>query len=294
MISGFVTIAVGDIWYYKLAYNLLLSYRLHSRSDIPFAIIADAENEYTRHFDKTIILSNPSKSYLDKITMLSIPPFDRNIFIDADCLAYNDLNKFWDYCPDSGVSCFGRSLSLDSTEGWFEFNDIGKYKDKVTFIPQMHGGVIFFHNDDKTKNIYTLSKIIAKQYGNFKFKYFSKPADEPIMALAMAVNGIHPVEIDLNGENKLFLFYPTAKKIKCNILKGLLSYKRSNGKWIDNVILLHWQNCNTQKPSYKIEVDSLHRKKHSYIQSTLIKAAYLYRKGVWKIKYLYCRLIEDV
>ena len=47
MEKGFVTLAVGDERYYKLAFNLLLSYRYHNKSSIPFAIIADRKNKYT-------------------------------------------------------------------------------------------------------------------------------------------------------------------------------------------------------------------------------------------------------
>lgn len=75
--------------------------------------------------------------------MLNNPPFDENIFIDADCLVYKDINRYWDYFPEKGVTCFGKALPLTSHKGWFEIGDIGEYKEKISFIPQMHGGVIF-------------------------------------------------------------------------------------------------------------------------------------------------------
>lgn len=37
--TGFVTLAVGDDRYYKLAANLLQSYRLNGNCDAPFAIL---------------------------------------------------------------------------------------------------------------------------------------------------------------------------------------------------------------------------------------------------------------
>ena len=45
--KGFVTIATGQERYYKLARNLLHSYRLFAKDPFPFAIISDRENEYT-------------------------------------------------------------------------------------------------------------------------------------------------------------------------------------------------------------------------------------------------------
>lgn len=38
--KGFVTIATGQEWYYKLAVNLLHSYRRNTTHPFPFAIIA--------------------------------------------------------------------------------------------------------------------------------------------------------------------------------------------------------------------------------------------------------------
>ena len=47
MTRGFVTIATGSENYYRIARNLLRSYRLFTASPMPFALICDKENEYT-------------------------------------------------------------------------------------------------------------------------------------------------------------------------------------------------------------------------------------------------------
>lgn len=44
---GFVTIATGKEEYYRLAHNLLLSYKYHTENPLPFALLCDRENEYT-------------------------------------------------------------------------------------------------------------------------------------------------------------------------------------------------------------------------------------------------------
>lgn len=41
MFHGFLTIVAGDEKYYKMAANLLQSYRYFSKSPLPFAILAD-------------------------------------------------------------------------------------------------------------------------------------------------------------------------------------------------------------------------------------------------------------
>ena len=47
--------ATGDIRYYEVARNLLLSYRWYSREPMPFAIICEQENEITAEFDDVIL-----------------------------------------------------------------------------------------------------------------------------------------------------------------------------------------------------------------------------------------------
>lgn len=250
---GFVTLAVGDEKYYQLAANLLYSYKYHSVNPIPFAIICDKKNKYTDLFDKVVILDTPTKSYMDKLTILNIPPFEKNIFIDADCLAYKDLNELWKYMPTEGISCFGKALNLDSEDGWFNINDIGEYKTKINFIPQMHGGVIFFNNDALSHSIYQQALIISKNYLQYKFKYFTKPADEPILALSMAINNCKPI----HTQNEAYIFYPTKRYIKSNIKKGELKYSYDGNNWISNILLLHWQNHNTHKAHYQTEIARL-------------------------------------
>lgn len=54
--KGFITVATGSDKYYKVAENLLKSYRLFSKDPLPFAILADRENEYTKAFDKVLLI----------------------------------------------------------------------------------------------------------------------------------------------------------------------------------------------------------------------------------------------
>ena len=52
--KGFVTIATGRDEYYRLAHNLLLSYKYFTKSPLPFALLCDRENEYTSDFDQIV------------------------------------------------------------------------------------------------------------------------------------------------------------------------------------------------------------------------------------------------
>lgn len=260
--TGFVTLAVGAEWYYKLAANLLQSYRLNGNSNAPFAIFADRENEYTALFDKVVLMNSPHLSYLDKLDMLAEPPFDHNIFIDADCLIYNDVSLLIQCAQKDGVRCFGKALPITSTDGWFLREDIGEYKDCISFIPNMHGGIIFFSADALTQRIYQQAYIIAANYSKYRFKYFEKPADEPILALSVALNNCRPIELtgNLSGSigGRAFCFYPVARIVEMNIrTKKLIYTMKGNEEDCSEAIVLHWQNHMTKKPIYNREVDRM-------------------------------------
>lgn len=237
-----------------MACNLLKSYRLHNPNGAPFAILCDRENEYTKQFDKAVVINNPTRTFLDKIKMLSMPPYDENIFIDADCLCYRNIQDFWEDMPSKGVSCYGKTVEENSNTGWFKKNDLEEqFRNRVSYSISLHSGIVFFQNDLLTKRVYEDCMIAIDNYNNNKFQIFEKPADEPALALSMAMNECHPIENEVNS----FLFYPMAKRFKNNIVKGALSYTIDGRHWIENVGLLHWQNINIKKARYQSEIVKL-------------------------------------
>ena len=257
MTRGFITIATGKEQYYKIAANLLASYRHFSSNPVPFAILCDRTNEYTALFDDVVILEHPLFSYVDKVALPDYVPYDENIFIDADSLAYRDLNDFWAYfegAPD--FTAFGASYPLDCKYGWFKPQDVGSYKDSIEFIPDFIGGVYFIR---KTEELRTFSKTCADvmaSYYQYKFRQFKDPCDEPIFALAMAVHGFRPVDV----AQAPICFYPHATSFSSDISRGHISYK---SKYEDAAhswaYMVHWGSGNTSLPPYIYEVVRLQK-----------------------------------
>lgn len=252
--KGFVTIASGDERYFKLALNLLLSYKYHSREFLPWAIITDRENKYTAQFDDVVMVPELEKSYMSKIQMLIHPPYKENIFIDADSLVYGDINSYFQHMKP-GVSHFGYKIALDDNRGWFNIDNIGDWRSKISYKILSHGGIIFYNDDTLTRKIYNTCIEIKDNYDKYKFAMFSMPADEPIMALSMCVNDCPPIE-KTGSEMSAYVFLPEAKKIRMKINKGRLSFisiYSQNDNWISEVKLLHWANNNTKTALYRRE-----------------------------------------
>lgn len=252
--KGFITLATGEERYFKMAKNLLLSYRYFSKYPLPFAIVTDRRNEYTELFDDVVILTDPKCSYMDKIELLRLCPYKENIFIDADCVAYKDLNAYFDEFKNADdFSCFGEELDLEDIEnGWFSREGAGIYRNDIKYIPNFHGGIYYIRPGETCMQMYIISQGIIEEFDQFKFRC-SQPADEPILALAMSAVNCHPVKWKPNQ----FICYWNANKLHADIFKGKLEYSTKWFKTIHNGMLLHWGNAFTTKSLYRFEADKL-------------------------------------
>ncbi len=253
MTKGFITIATGNEQYYKMAVNLLHSYKNCSATPLPFAIIADEHNEYTKGFDDVCIFDKARCNYLDKLEMYEHLPYDINIFIDADCLVYRDINRLFDIFENADdFSCFGRVLSLDDKTGWFEYENLNSDLQKqIDYIVGLHGGIYYMRKTEKCKKVLEDAKAFALNYADYKFKgKFTNPGDEPLVALSMAVNGCKPIPHDSSA---IFCYWEYENNIKLSL--------RNNSAYIIpkdvHTDIVHWGTRFTKTPIYLKQISAL-------------------------------------
>lgn len=250
--KGFITVATGKEEYYQLAENLLRSYHLFCKEPLPFAILADRENEYTSKFDDVLILSDGAANcYLDKLSLGEYLPYDINIFIDSDCLAFGDLNQLFEYFKEADdFSCFGRTLPLDDRTGWFEHENLGELQKKVFYVVGLHGGIYYMRKGDTCRKIFADAKSFVPDYAQFKFKgKFSTPGDEPLIALSMAVNQCHPIPFVLEA---ICCYWEHLEHMTINLSQGMARVEQEP-KY--NAILLHWGTRYTRQLEYQKQIE---------------------------------------
>lgn len=250
---GFITIATGDEEYYFLAANLLKSYRYFAGERLPFGILCDRRNKYTELFDDVIVFPDgASNSYLDKLRMGELLPYEETIFIDADCLAYGDLNNLFSCFKDAGdFSCFGRTLSLDDETGWFEYKNLGTLQNKVSFVIGLHGGIYYMRKSEKMKAVFKTARSLIPEYKRFQFKgNFDTPGDEPLIALSMALNQIKPTDFK---EGTICCFWDCQNNMKIDISIPIACEKGTT----QNIFLMHWGTRFTRLLLYKEQIELL-------------------------------------
>lgn len=248
MTQGFVTIATGKEDYYLLARNLLHSYRFFCKDPLPFAILADRANEYTAEFDDVILFPDgASNSYLDKLFLAEFAPYDTTIFIDADCLAYGDLNVlFVHFQNGDDFSCFGRVLPLDDRSGWFEYENLGQLQQRVSCGVGLHGGIYYMRRGETARKILEDARNFVPDYPKFKFKgKFDTPGDEPLVALSMAVNDCRPIPFI---REDICCYWEHTDHMRIDITKGEARVMADDPY---NAILIHWGTRFTRELEYQ-------------------------------------------
>ena len=249
---GFVTIATGREEYYILAHNLLMSYRFHSRSQVPFAVICDKENEYTADFDKVVLMDNPKYSVFDKLRLPELAPYDETIFIEADCLVYADLNGMWDLFKDGpDFGGLGIPLSLDDERGWIRPEFLGKFTGLVKEQCLHQGGVSFMRKGNLKDFMLTCEDI----YLHLDDFHFGLPNEEPIIILACMVHGYKPVMDWFD----VFCYYPVCAITMIDILDGVLEFnQKPNGpNSRPGIFLVHWGTKYTREKLYQREAQAV-------------------------------------
>lgn len=239
---GFVTIATGRDHYYILARNLLRSCRKQARKYIRFAILCDRENEYTEEFDDVVIMDGASCSYMDKLQLGRYSPYEESIFIDADSLFLGDPAVLWeDFAPMGDFSGYGAPIPLDVPGGWFYYEHTGKFQDQLTFNVQMHGGLYYFRRTETGSEVFSRAIYLAQHYSEYKFAHFTEPADEPVLALSMAVSGCEPCQ----AKNRICFVPALPKTPKVSVSGGLTLEGQPF-----NPVILHFVTANTRRFLY--------------------------------------------
>lgn len=240
---GFVTIATGNVKYYQMALRLLKSYRRHDTSSLPFAIICDKELPETCAFDQVVLMEKSHCSYLDKLSLYRYAPYDETIFIDADSLILRDPVGLWaDFADGDDVSCYGCTHPLNSQKAWFTYDGCREYQKDISYLIDLHGGIYFLRKGQRCTSIFETAIYLAENYSKYSFRTFEKPADEPVLAMSLAIHNSRPCD-----KAARILFFPSYwGRMKANRFGELLV----DGKKCDAPVL-HFGTQNTERYLYR-------------------------------------------
>jgi hypothetical protein len=117
---GYITVASGDRRYLEFAADLALSLREFGRAPVALLLgdeLAPQLSEAHRAaFDRVLPLPAGYPAYLGKLAAPAASPYERTLYIDADCLVVGDLEALWSRIETAGFAAQGKYFGPDNAE----------------------------------------------------------------------------------------------------------------------------------------------------------------------------------
>ena len=251
---GILIIAFGNKRYLDLAINLSMSLKL-ANNRYPIALVSDLEDERIKLFFEELIPIDPSKGsgFSQKMWMYEYSPFQKTLFIDADCLVVKNIDFLFEWMKGRPVSCLGEKVYQGKLLG----TTIDKLKEFISFefLPTFNGGVYYFEKCDLSQQVFELARdIFSVNYQDWGLWLFNgKPGDEPAMSVAMGHFNLEPV----SDPKRLGMYTPVGQKgvFEIDILNGFCRFEKSGVKV--NPAIMHFGGGYPEAFHYKREIGKM-------------------------------------
>ena len=200
MTQGYITLATGDRAYYEMAENLAASIRVMDPGR-PIALAHDHDAVISpaasRLFDHLIPLPKDTNyvTVTHKFKLFELSPFDRTMFVDADCLMVKrDIDRYWAIAGESFFTIPGNIRTSGSWKGK-NIPDLLQ-QEGVDHVVEVNAGVFTFDKSERARQFFAglnafyleRKEALAVNTHNGKRKY----SDEMFFSIYMAKCGLRP------------------------------------------------------------------------------------------------------
>lgn len=267
--NAVLTLALGKPFYFELACNLARSFRLwHSDNRIKFTLVTDTTESLPSDLVWCELVRVEPAAYgtafTPKLSLDLLATAERTIFIDADCLIYEPLDRMFTKFAGRPVATVG-SQTCDG-EWWGDVAALCRQLN-VTSIPKFNGGIYYLERGEVTTSVYRCARELVRRYDELGLVRFrGHPTDELVMASAMSLHGLTAVPDDGTFMWPDLPVHPEA--IKVNVFAGRRRI-RSFATWDDPVFqprypialssptVVHFHGCHALEYPYRAEAARL-------------------------------------
>lgn len=159
MLEGYLLLATGPEKYADMARNAAASIRV---MDGKRRICLVHDERHVSLDDDALLFDSKSLMISDvlyphvmnKIRLFEYSPFERTMFVDADCLlTKRDIQRWWDDCASNPVSFVGRKR----TEGEWKGLDVAAIirQEDAPYLAQINSGVFCFDNSKSSREFFS-------------------------------------------------------------------------------------------------------------------------------------------
>jgi hypothetical protein len=204
--EGYVLVATGTQKYFDLAARAAKSIRFFDR-ERGICLACDDESRISSEsrllFERVVRLGKVDlrKGTEHHLYLNQVSPFERTLYVDADCLLSNGrIHAIWEKFKSYHVTFPGRKL----TEGTWRV-DIAQIRERlaVDYVVQLNGGVFYFDRSSQSEEFFRVAQgLFETRSADITVKHNSGGglANEPIWGVTMALTGaaIFPLSEHLN------------------------------------------------------------------------------------------------
>ena len=218
--NAVLTIATGKPLYVRFAINLARSFMFwNQKSNIRFWIATDQPCALDRSLTGVgVIRLKPGelrKGFSSKLYLDILAPAPHTLFVDADCLCVGPLDSVFQRFKGRPVGVVGASIRDGE---WF--GDIGALLRRfhLSEMPKFNGGVYYIERGQIATRVYDLARQLETAYDELGLvRLRGLPNEELPVALAMALNGLGPLQDDGTVMGDLFA---CAGDLEIDVLRG--------------------------------------------------------------------------
>lgn len=204
--EGYFLLAFDDSRYLELAANFALSVKRIERR--PVSVAVNPKVEVAPHlaavFEQVIVAADDPgvRGAMNKARLLALTPYDRTLYIDADCLLFSPrIEFFWrkfagrPFVVEGHKQASGPAFACSLGE-----KDAAALCSllQLPYLSVFNAGVMYFERTAAAQAVF--DKVRALYDGphrdaiSYRYKHAGEYADEPFFAAALAALGIPPLE----------------------------------------------------------------------------------------------------
>lgn len=195
MTVGFLTLAFGRPFYREMASALVRSARKRGLT-LPFAVVTDSRDKaFLRQFDVVIPYRKElGRGVEQKLHLDAYAPFDRTIFVDADCLFFAPPDALAaSFADKPGFAVCGDGYLTRGAGKYYALKDVDAYLDAwgIERFPRFNSGLIAFDRSPRAAAVFAKAREVFAGRGGCGLKEFkgAAVADEPVFAAAIEMAG---------------------------------------------------------------------------------------------------------
>jgi len=207
MSEGYVTLATGAQRYFDMAAMFALSARVNDPGRAVCLVTDESSTvpEYADLIFDVVVKMKSSPLHVgcaNKIRLHQVAPFQRNMYVDADCLLVKrEIDGIWKKARGTSFTMTGDKR----TSGKWNQLDIAWACNRfeVPYVVQMNSGVFYWERGDASRDFFAHVERLFDHHrdeiSNIHQGRAGQYADEPLFGLAMGKFGIAPFEEPRSG-----------------------------------------------------------------------------------------------